>query len=543
MPIANYRVSMITGSGRNQVVDDLTPYTLEASWRRGRDNIDTLIGVTKASVVRILVKNKDGRFDPENKNSPLFGRLLPWSRIIIEGRVNRNYPWTRLATANIDRVQGRNYPNGNRRAQIICFGIFAFLESQNARINLTDLGLLSTGQIVLLALQSAFRRSDLTGLNTHLWDIDPNTKTNISGHYLYSKGITGGFRNTPTALSAMRYLEKIEPGFLWEDVNNRVVFYGRQRRWAERRTINAEFVEKHVLPLGPPAPLEPVDYHFADPRENWEDIRNVFRVNSATVQTGQAQPLYRLPSVSVGLAIQPNQTIRLVCSINQEVTRVDGDTNLREVLTWNRPTFSYSSDQKGDNVLNTGVLLGSIVEQDTDSCVVALTNYDRNPVYLQNFTVTGVPVRHFNSFGYEEVVAESIALYGQREWRFPVEIIRPFGANSDNYTQEAKDHLGYLATIYSRARQHLMLEYSANKSDWHLFQALNREIQDRILVTNRGLGVDRLPYILEFMEHTIKGNGSHAVKYGLSTTSGVEPWATVGDSETYVGGLHDRVGF
>ena len=194
----NYRVQIRHPSG----IFDITNDVLELNYRKGRDAIDTLLGICKASVLRIMLKNYDDVYNPENRNSRLFGILQPFVPISVDARLGPTYPWVRLITANLDKVQGRNSSKGKKRAQITCFGIFSFLESQNAQVNVGgDIGSQNTGLILLEVLKQAFRRSELTGLKTDLWQLDEGKKR-ISGHYLYNKGITGGFKKTPTALYA-----------------------------------------------------------------------------------------------------------------------------------------------------------------------------------------------------------------------------------------------------------------------------------------------------------------------------------------------------
>ena len=221
-----------------------------------------------------------------------------------------------------------------------------------------------------------------------------------------------------------RYLEKIENGLLFEDEYNRVVFYDRQHRWRERGDIQAFFTDQ-VEPsdlVGPLELLSPVSYKRADPLDNWHSIYNVFLVDSGTVQTGRSQTLYDLPDADRGLVLQPNISVRLRCAINQNIPTT-GTESVTQVLNWNRPIFTVSADAKGDDVqavLSSGVL-ASLVAQDASSCEVVIVNYNRVPVYLQSFSVTGVPVNYRNSFRYYDIVDESIAQYGRREWKFPVE--------------------------------------------------------------------------------------------------------------------------
>ena len=598
MPLEYRLWANLDGNREWSALNDLTPHVYRAQWKLGRDATVTLAGITNAGTMQITCANYDGRFNVNNPASPYFGRLRPYTDLVVDASDDEGESWQRLATMQVEKVEPLELGSGRKTAVISAAGVFAELASQNALVRLESTGgLETTGEFCRRILSHVMGIADpaLQGLR---WDLDPG-QTQVSHSYLFNTGgVIGGARQTPVALNGLRYLEKLEIGHLYEDREGRVVFRNRRHRWdARKETPDVNLTDQEQpLPFGPLNLRQGFSVHIIHPRDSWDDVFNVIAAASATLQvqepredlfvynpSGQALPTPLGPGAVVAVDVTDNRVDRL------EETSVLNWTApvLATVDNWGQsPEVVVSSGNPSATVLaginnatvwalvsgSPGTLAGQIVTQNGEVIsqsasalplatpaeveltfnnavsppTVTLRNQSSNTLWLWRISLGGVLSR-LHEYDAEELVDDeeggnSIALFGRREWRYPVEILRVAGPGDTAGRDEVEEHLRALLTVYRFPRQHLVVRFRADSSPLHEWHALRRSINDQVNVTYGAAGVEAQRYWLEYEKHELTQAGDHWVEWGLTNQEQSEPWAKVGD-DLSGNGRFIRVGY
>ena len=601
MPLQYRLWANLDGSGEFSAANDLTPYVYRAQWKLGRDATVTLASITNAGTMSLTCANWDGRFNVNNPASPYFGQLRPYTDIVVDASDDEGANWQRLATMQVQKVQPVEEGRGRQTAILSAAGIFAELASQNALVRLEATGgVESTGEFCRRILSFVLGVADLS-LQGERWDLDEGL-TRVSHSYLFNTGgVIGGTRQTPVALNGLRYLEKLEIGHLYEDRVGRVAFRNRRHRWdARKETPDVNLTDQEQeIPFGPLNLQQGFAVRMVRPRDSWDDVFNVLAAASATLQVGgaledlftwnpagEALPVPLAPGAELLIDVEDNRPDRLeeASVLAWTPPLVATEDNWRQapdvVVSSATPSAAVQAGKDNATVWHItpgapGTLRGRITGPDgrvEDQAVNALPlattsalplavedlelevefnnavnpplltlrNLSARPLWIWRVALGGTLQRIYEYDAEELEDADSIALFGRREWRYPVEILRVAEAGGER-REEVENHLRTLATVYRFPRQHLVVQFRADASRLHEYHALRRSINDQVNVTYAGEGVRTQRYWLEYEKHELNQRGEHLVEWGLTTVEGTEPWAKVGDNLGT--GRFIRVGF
>ena len=593
-------------TGRYIEERDLTPWLESAEWKIGRDSPKTLEEVSDPGVMVLTLFNWDDQFDINNRASPYHFTsrtpLVPLVSLYIEARRTGQSAWTRLASMKLADIIPVQQGSGLKIARLTAYGIFAALNTINARISVEPPGVRQrdtdegTGSFVRRILETVLGNPS-TSLETADWTLDEGL-TRLPYSYLYN-GTIGRFRDPQPALQGLRYLEKVEIGRLMELRDGRVAFRDRRWRWKRRGSPVASI--NNTNPGGTSFSVERLE-----PRDSWKDVYNRITVAQATIEVTQDRVLWEYSDPTIFLPRQISGGETLSFPVVPDFTALEGEQ--QDVLNWRPPALASAANWGSDpdivvsslsvptevefgkvadsnwdlgqappNTTMRGriTLQGDLTEQEvginlatTDQVALNLTESE-GVARLEITNLTGQPlflwlarVRGNYSFIYdrtEDTIQDdtSIQIYGLKEWQYPVELLRRQAGDVERLREEARDHLRELLLVYRQPRQHIKVAFHANTGDLEERAVLEAgvgvggtgAVDDLITVTDAAEGLANEFYWIDYEKHRLTADGDHLVEWGLvdaytSTPGAVvgEPWWTAGAVGSVPGTFH-RVGF
>src|SRR3990167_7702062 len=189
-------------------VEDITAYTREVEWSRGRDYASMLTGRSTAGLFTAILNNDDGRFNSFNSASPIGNaNLLPGRKV----KFSTTSPsTTTLFVGFLDKIEPLPHVAGHHRARLRAIGPLGKISQKKVHTsgNVNQL----TGAAVGVVLDEAgWAAGDRT--------IDAGQTTLIRW-----------WEDEVGAFDAMRDIEETEVGFIGESADGKIVFEDRHHR-------------------------------------------------------------------------------------------------------------------------------------------------------------------------------------------------------------------------------------------------------------------------------------------------------------------------
>ncbi|GAB4528739.1 MAG: hypothetical protein OHK0046_47980 [Anaerolineae bacterium] len=349
-------------------IDDISADVIDLSWRNGMGK--PYQDVADEASATITVRNTDGKYNPENTASPLFGLLKPGRPIkIVASDVNGTYPlwygWLNFPTGGWKPM---GLFTGKHTVSFQASGAKRYIQELTARI--PSFGTQVTGdEIIKVVLDQVGleRLSDqsLIQVGATQFDewIDPTEK---NGHQLISE------------------ITMAERGRFYFNSEGRPVWWNRHYL-----LNNFSVVATVTTQAGQYKPLN-LDYSYGG------NIRNVVRVAAEPVVIeGESEQLWALDQP---LVLAQGETIKFEARLRTENGQYAGATNITHEIEYTSGVAFVSITPRG-----------GIAEVELRNISVAVT-------IISAFRLFGIPSVERNNYTVEIADEESVAEYGRHPY-------------------------------------------------------------------------------------------------------------------------------
>ena len=238
-PLFGFRVEMETsptgvfGGRGTTTLHDITNYVFRCAGKRGRDTANTPLGFFEAGRMVLTLNNQDDRFTI-HRGTPTYPDLRNMTPIIFSITRNGGLNFVKVATMYLDNIQYTQDGQGRKLAQFTCLGLMAYLNQENTRTNLLGItGYQPVMNYVKPILQQAFKSQEVGDIATY-WEIDNPGLQFVPASLLLTEAIAGSYDQAPSALSSLRYIERVENGVMYETGDGKLAFRSRRWRWNQR---------------------------------------------------------------------------------------------------------------------------------------------------------------------------------------------------------------------------------------------------------------------------------------------------------------------
>ena len=462
--------------------DDISVFTQNVTWRRGRDYASQLTGRSVAGRLVAVLNNNGGTFSPFNTDSPLSGSLLPGRLVEFSGTTGGTsyVQWT----GYLQRIIPQPSVKGLNVAILEATGPLGFVNRKDvAMAMVTDV---ETG----------------TAIGTLLG------KAGWTGGTLLDDGQTTMNRfwvDKQKVISALRLPEETEAGFIVETKTGTIAFEDRHHRLKSPHTASqATFTDSGT------GTLVFMGIAQEDP------LPNIFNILEATVQLytlGTSSTLWALSELGTTTKIERNGGTRTWWA---EYPNPDSAGDAFGVDSWDTistigPLLEANSDPSGTGGADLSGDIGVAQEGFGNSQKITLTN--NNPTqdaYLNLLEAPGTAIFASDPVRVTAEDAPSQTAFGESTFPNPAQFLPD--------TQEAQDWADYHLSIYKDPIPIIPITIVANRDDANLEPVFIRDISDRITIIgtgDAGLGVAEDFYIESEM-HRVGRDRMHVVTYECS---------------------------
>lgn len=482
--------------------ENLTSDGISLEFTIGRDRASQLTGRSVAGRLTAVLRNHDGKYNSFQAASPIYGNILPKRKVQVQtgGSFPYDFPFVfagdPLWTGFLESIEPQPKVSGQHEAILRAVGPLAVLKASKVRVipqanRRTDLAI---GDVLDAAGWPAADRSLETGKTT----------------------MTRWWASDIDALEAMREVEETEAGFIRETKDGKVKFEDRQYRLSGAR-LTSQATYSDVL-----ASLLPIIQVSQD--DPLPEIFNIFRAVVKRQTVGGLATLWTLgESGASSPPIEPGETRTWTALYPIDSTALENFG----VDAWTTPvaTTDYlanaAADGSGANLTASMVVA---VTKALNSMDISITNNAAVTAYMTLLQARGTPLVAQGGTGVEEQVAASITKYGEREYPSPAPFIPT--------TNAGRDHMRFLAVVYSEPIPALSILFDANVSPDTLAEALLRDVSDRVTVQSdfaSDLGISG-DFFVESVMHRIDRFRRHLVQLELSSVSGYSGFLVWGKS-------------
>ena len=471
---------------------DITSDVIDVSWSRGRDYASQLSGNSVSGKLTAVIHNTSGKYSPNNTSSALTGKIEPGLRIRLNAGTG-SFPYTFPILFNdtphfvgrLEEIRPEPSSKGAKRAKLVAYGTLGFLN--DFKIDLATQTSVRTDQAIGAILDDAgwpaTDRSLATGLTT----------------------LTRFWVDGMKTINALRIPEETEGGFIKETKQGYIAFESRHTRLTgDYQTSQATFSDASGASLS---------YRVLDQIDPLSTIVNHTEATTRTYTTGSVAVLWTLGetgSESPLLAPAESRTFEA------RYPNPSSGNNAVEVNAWTTPasttdyTGNTAHDGSGTNMTSSLAVTNTKVAQ--RMIITVTNNHATVSAYLTKLQARGTPVTQTQNT-VRAIDTASQTKYGERKFVAETEFIPN--------TSEAQQWCEFQLAIYATPVNILKMSFIANNSDALLYQALIRDISDRITVTATNeaeLGINA-DFFIESERHKIDGN-KHEVTWALSPASG-----------------------
>lgn len=351
------------GSGTFSEGDEITDYVHEAEWFLGTRK--TFSNIVDDSTAKLTLINTDGRFNPSNSASPLYGDIKPFRKVKIEADYNETI--ITLWTGYLDLPTIAWTPMGEYAGKymlsFLCVGMKQIFDQ--IRLNFP----LITNTWADNLITAVFTQGGFSSLPT---DFEAGT----TRFALYGDNGADMWRVIQDAAEGER-------GWFWMDRDGTFRFWNRHHKIVTIdvfATLDSSTEQQYGL--------TGVEYRYG------EDIANSVRVSITPRRTDVSQTLWELDAP---MTIQPSTTEIIEVRLRKADGQFVAAASLSVSSTFSSGTANITIAEKGG---------GAILTIQNVSAAVAV---------LDTLSLTGVPTQAQNSITVVEENATSISELGKRE--------------------------------------------------------------------------------------------------------------------------------
>ncbi len=490
----------------NAPSEAIWPDVVEASWRLGMRA--AYQSVADENTCTLTLRNTDGKYNPENTASPLYGQLVPQRLVKISATVDgQEVPLWRGWIDSIEpEWQRAGAQTGETVAKIECIGGKGYLSRHELNLPLQQNK--TADQIIDLALQRAalppavggvwILGQSRLGIDTRLAaqsdyaDLDTGLAT--IGTY----GDVRGEGETKTAYKVIQEVTEAERGRFFFARDGKAVFWNRHHLILNSQTLTATLDTSGALGARPTA----IAYHYGD------DLVNSVAVTAYPRKTTGSSTLWALDTA---LDIGPGSTLELEAPYT-----VDGQPAGGANVT---PTGAVFSQGSGTVTL----------DESAERALLSIANSGTNTATLSGLALEGDALTSHNQIVIRAQDDESIAQYGRRaEMRLNLQALE----DADLARQIAETELARRSTPVGHIR------------NFEMTRAPDGAYLDWTLGTRVRLAAPELGHAAEYFimgeAHRIgPGLATHTAKYTLEPANANAYWV-LGVSQL---GIDTRLGY
>jgi hypothetical protein len=475
--------------------EDITGDTLSISWERGRDYASQLSGRSIAGVLTAILDNDDGKYSPSNSSSALDGLIKPGRPVQLQAG-SGSFPYTfplvfddkPIWTGRLERIRPDPSSVDRKTATLTAFGVLGFLNAYQPSI----------------ATQEDKRTDEVIG--TILDDVGwPSGDRDLATG---QTTLTRFWVDGKSTIDALRIPEETEAGFIKETRDGKVGFESRHTRLASPYTTSqatfsdASGAANTYVEVAQDDPLDTVVNHFE------AVIGSIFTTASIAVlwtlpETGASSPLLAPGEAKTFEAQYPTE---------------NSANTAREVDVWTTPAATTdvlgnsASNGSGTNLTSS---IGIAATKTAERMVITLTNnHATSAAYVTKLQARGTAVSASDPVTMRAIDSSSQTTFGERRFRADTTFIPT--------TTEGQSWCDYQLAIYASPVEIISLSVEANGSDGNLYEALTRDISDRVTVVatgDSGLGLSA-DFFVEHESHTVEPGPVHRLTWQLSPASG-----------------------
>lgn len=451
---------------------------------------DMLSGVADESTATIVLNNTDGKYNPENTSSPLYGDLVPHKRLIIEHVLATN---TRMWTGFIASITPGWAPAGSQTgeitATITATGIKMLLDAadailpayENVRTDEVIADVLartvqppSTGQNWVVGVAGFTELGETTILNSAAGIIG-NLNT---GDITIETYTTSGDKS---ASDVIREMVAAEYGRFWINRDGEAEFRARRSRVSNNTGDIGVY-----LRTGQYAATS-AEYVHAD------KLSTAVVVTASPTQTSAApETLWQYDGEPITLA--PGEVYAIRAQLRKNNGQFAGGSNVSGAATW----------QRGDGTLGVETDGGvSRIEIKADAGIGGV---------LETITLTGNSTVQQNNVEIERLDSAAVAIYGRRQYSYDA------GPTSD--LRNVSDLGGHLVTLLSTPfARFSKIGYRRLDDSVDNAHMLEWTVNYSLRVVEETLGHDAWYRIIS-ERHMWQPGGPHIAEYGLAYEEG-----------------------
>lgn len=340
--------------------DDVSDYVISADWELGI--AEPYNAMCDDSYCSITLRNNDGRFNPENSTSPIYGKMLPRRPIKIE--YNNTPLYTGYIGVPVSRMSPSGTYTGKTEVTVEGHGYKPFLDNLSPILQLyenvtTDVIIDDVLSQVVLPVSGSPALSSVASLET--------------GKYTVT--LYGDFSDT-TAWDVIAEMAITEQGRLFFDRDGTVKFFNRHHFILNTSTAGTITGDELVS----------YDYGYG------RHLANRIRVTASPRNIGSNQVLWELDTP---IDIRPNTSIEFEVRLRKQTGQFAGGTNLVATPTFSAGNAFVSVTPRGGKAL------------------VTLTNASTSQLAtLETLVIEGIPTVQQNIIEVTTEDTNSINAYG-----------------------------------------------------------------------------------------------------------------------------------
>jgi hypothetical protein len=351
------------GTGVFSADDEVSDYVIEAEWFLGTR--ETFRAMADDNTANLTLINTDGRFNPSNPSSPLYGNIKPFRAVKIEADYGGTIIplWTGYLDLPMITWQPIGELTGKHTVSFSCVGIKQIFDQITLNFPLL------TNTWAHIIITDVFFQGGFPGLPTDF-------ETGATKFDLYGD-------NGADMWQVIQEISESERGWFWMDRDGTFRFWNRHHKivnTAVLATLDSATEKQYGLTN--------IEYRYG------EDIANSVRVSITPRRSDVSQTLWELDKP---MTIQPSTTEIIEVRLRKLNGQFVAATSLSVSSTFSSGTANITIAEKG------GV------------AVVTIQNVSTAVAVLDTLTLTGVPTQAQNSITVKEENTTSINELGRRE--------------------------------------------------------------------------------------------------------------------------------
>src|SRR5213593_2549054 len=478
--------------------EDLTNYVLEADFEWGRDRPSQLTGRSSAGTLTLRLKNPDGIFSSFNGLSPIYGQIVPGRRVRVQILWLGSY--YRLFTGRLDSVQPQPIEAGRvQRATLRAIGSLGALSQRKVAVPMTANVL--TGAAVGVVLDE---------IGWPAWERALDTGQTLIKRFStgYDTKREGGKFEKVDALQALHDIEATELGFIRELKTGYIAFEDSQHRLVAPHTVNQVVLTDLATTAS--------GYLQYQAITQLDELKEVYNIIEAEIRLDTVDADAVLWTLAQTGADSPSIASSGSQNFYSVYPNPSGPRDGVSVDAWTTPSVGSADLKANSKADGTGADLSSFITINTvkldNEMKVALTNTHSSTAYITLLRARGTAVRAKDPVTVRAEDGDSKTAYGERSY--------PLTARYLPTLASGQALCNKLLSTYKRPIPVLEIGYRAQRSYAHMYEALIRDVSDRIRVRADNasqLGIDR-DFFVEKISWRMKPKDWH-ITYQLSPAS------------------------